>query len=261
MIRKSIFFVFLVCGVLVLAGCSSVDCSTLDTTYEKYSEVGGECVAKKIDRNVCGNSVPEEGEGYCSCPEDVQKSDPNLGCEGTKGDYLEKMCSDEDECVLKQNDKVVPQKKSVDFKNSDVYFKGDFVINVPFIINSEDDNKVSVELEYFKQIAKRSEIKDLTVKNLIIKNSNLIEFAEIVYNQKVTQGQGYTFRKKEFEIADTTKPEIKESLKAELIISYTIDRFNSRDELQVSEDKLETLVASLGSWRIINANHLLDDEE
>ncbi len=248
------------CGVLVLAGCSDVDCSTLDTTYEKYSEVDGECVAKKIERNVCGNGIPEDGENYCSCPNDVPESHPVLGCEGTKGDYLEKMCSDNDECVLKQNDKVVPQKKSIDFKNSDVHFKGDFIINVPFIINSEDDNKIGVELEYFKQIAKRAEIKDLTVKSLIIINSNSIEFAEIIYNQEVTQGQGYTFRKKEFEIADTTKPEIKESLKAELTISYKIDRFNSQGELQVSEDKLETLVAGLGSWTIINANHFPDDE-
>ena len=260
MIKKNIFFVFLVCFVLVFAGCSDVDCSTLDTTYEKYSEVDGECIAKKIDRDVCGNDIAEEGENYCSCSEDVPKSHPLLGCEGSKGDYLEKMCSD-DECVLKQNDKVVPQKKSIDFKNSDVHFKGDFIINVPFIINSEDDNKISVELEYFKQIAKGSEIKDLTVKNLIIKNSNLIEFAEIVYNQKVAQGQGYTFRKIEFDIADTTKPEIKESLRAELIISYTIDRFNSRGELEKSEDKIETLVGGLGFWTIINANHLPDDED
>lgn len=255
----SFFFVSL---LLILAGCSSnsQDCSSLDTTYQKYyfNSDSKECEAKTpIKQNVCGNGVIEESDkNYCNCPiddgGDIPKSHLEYGCDGDKGDYLSYMCSNKQTCVLTQNDKVISQTKSVEFKNSDIIFNGDFNINKPLIVNIEEDNEIKVDLEYFKTQTS-SKISNIFVKEMIIENSASIKFAEISYNEKLdTPKPAYSFTQKSFKIADTAKYLTKETLKVKLIIGYTKDTLDFKGEITKTENKIETLTASLGTWEIIN---------
>ena len=118
---KSLILIFFLSFILIFSSCSKAqDCSTQDTKYEKYqfnTDTKSCEVSKTIKKDICGNNVIEEGETYCNCKQDVIKSHPVLGCDGTLGDYLEKSCSEQNECILIQNNKVVEKTKSIELKN------------------------------------------------------------------------------------------------------------------------------------------------
>ncbi|MFC1800645.1 hypothetical protein ACFLYT_01170 [Nanoarchaeota archaeon] len=84
----------------MIAGCGGeckedVDCDD-DNGCTKDSCVKKECKSKKIPDCTCGNNQCEEakGETECSCVEDCGK------CDGKVGEYLQKSCDDEDQCVV-----------------------------------------------------------------------------------------------------------------------------------------------------------------
>ncbi|NQZ85030.1 MAG: hypothetical protein HRU03_04900 [Nanoarchaeales archaeon] len=258
--KTNIFFLILTLLTLTFAGCSKIpDCTELNTQYEKYqlNEDTTTCeLYKSVDKNSCGNGIAEEDndETFCNCAEDVPSSHPTLGCEGNKGEYLEYVCSAQETCELQQNNKVISQEKAVVFKNSDVTFRANFNINVPFILDIKDNNKISVNLEYFKGPASSSiKLRNLVVKEMVLKNSAAIIFGTQIYSEQLST-TGRKLQTKYFELAQTTRYETKESLQVELIVSYSRDIFDSKGELVKTEDKIETLKTSIGSWKIINPN-------
>ena len=256
---NSFIFIFLSFVTLILAGCGEdPDCSSNNTDYAKYTwdKESKECkLTTKLEKNVCGNSVIEDDENYCNCPNDVFKEHPELGCDGSIGEYLDNTCVNNRECVMTQNDKVISQIKSIDLKNSDVHFRADFTINSPYILNTDDENLVEVDIELFKFISTTNNIINIEVKELIVENSASINFATIDYNQAIASTPGTILRSKEFPLSQTDRYEKKESLKVELVVSYTKETISSSSgEVIKSEDKVESLKGSLGSWTIINPN-------
>lgn len=258
--KKNILFLLITSVVLLLAGCSKVpDCSEMDTTYEKYklnTETTTCELYKEIEKNQCGNGVVEEGnnEDFCSCPKDVAKTHPTLGCYGSKGEYLEYTCTQSETCELQQNNKVVEQTKSIDFKSSDITLRGEFSINTPFILDTVDNNKVTANLDYFKGPSSSSvKLRNVLVKELILKNSKGITFGTQDYNEQLS-ALGQNLRVKEFELSKTTSYQSSETLKAELVVSYIKDTYNSKGEVSKSEEKIETLKATIGTWDVINPN-------
>jgi hypothetical protein len=258
--KTNFLFLLFTLFTLIFAGCTKIpDCTLKDTTYEKYklNEETTTCeLYKEIEKNQCGNGISEPGndETSCNCPKDVSDSHPVLGCTGEVGDYLEYTCSEEKTCELKQTKKVVSQIKSVDLKNSDVTFRAYFDINVPFILDTFDDNKISVNLDYFKgPVSSSIKVKNLLVKEMILKSSKGIIFGTQNYEEQMTT-LGQKAKSKYFKLAQTTKYSTKESFTVELVISYTKDTYNTKGEISKSEEKIETLKISLGSWEIINPN-------
>lgn len=254
--RFNIFFIF-VLFALIFSGCSKEDCSLKDTTYKKYSydDTLKQCVVSKtIKENVCGNAVIETGETFCNCPKDVIQTHPTLGCTGTLGTYLEKGCSEEKMCVLKQNEKVVMQPKSVEFKNSDITFNTIFNLNLPYIQNSFDENKVEIEVKLFKLNTQSVNIKNIIVKEITFEDANSIILATAVYNEQIDMSK-YTLSKKVVEFSDVSKYEKKEAIKVKLVVTYDKEYLDSTGKVIKNENsKIETLIGSLGTWTIINPN-------
>ena len=245
---------------LFFSGCTKVPiCEEQNTPYIKYvldKETSKCIISEEIEKDVCGNGIAEESndETFCSCPEDVTKTHPTLGCKGEKGDYLEYRCSKQDKCELFQNAKIVNQIKSIEFKNTDLKFNVDFSIPSPFILDTLDNNVIKADLTYFKgSTSNLIKLSNIVVKELNLKNSAGIKFGENKYNEIVST-PGQKLNSKNFELAKTTKYFTTESLKSELVISYTKSIFNSKGEVTKTEQKIETLKASLGNWEIINPN-------
>jgi hypothetical protein len=259
--KFNFLFIVLALVTLVFAGCTKIpDCSEKDTTYEKYklNKETTTCeLYKEIEKNICGNGIveSENDETYCNCKKDVVKTHPKYGCDGEVGDYLEKTCSEETEtCELMQNNKVILQTKAVEFKNSDVTFRANFVINTPFILNTVDNNVITVNVDYFKNSAASSvKIRNLLVKEISLENTIGINYGTQLYNEQMTSF-GQKLKTKQFKIAQTTQYTSKQSLKSKLVISYTKDIYNTKGEITKSEEKIETLVSALGSWILINPN-------
>lgn len=258
--RSKLIFISFLSLLILLAGCSEeIDCSAQDTDYKKYGfdEEADQCVViRDIQRDVCGNGIAEDGETYCNCKKDVTKTHPLYGCDGQLGDYLEKSC-DRTECVLKQNNKVVDQTKSIELKNSDVEFKGEFTIKTPFIINSYDENKMDFSLELFKT-TDNYVIKDIVVKEMRLVNSQSLLLAKVDYNTKVPN-VGYELPRKQFSLSDTSKYSSRESLRVTLVVQYVKDVYSSSGEFLRSENHIEELTSSLGTWEIINPNLYEED--
>lgn len=253
--RKAILLILL----LLLGACSSssstADCSSQDTPYVKYTYDSDTklCVVKKtVQKDFCGNSIAEDGENYCNCPSDVSKTHPQFGCSGSQGDYLEKTCNSNQQCVFLKNNKVVEQTKKVQIDNSDVVFDALFKIDVPFITNTEDDNRIAVELTYFNNGDNRN-IRDLVVRELTLENSKLILLSQANYNEPAGD-LGHRFTPKYLEIQSPTQYSSKEAIKVKLVVSYTKETLNSAGEITKTEEKLETLSTSIGTWEVINPN-------
>lgn len=262
--KTNFLFLIITATLLLLSGCTKIpDCSEKDTTYEKYklNEETTTCdLYKEIERNSCGNGIYEEDndETSCNCPQDVPQSHPKA-CSGSYGDYLEKSCTEQDTCELQQNKKVVTQTKSVDLKNTDLTFRANFGISTPFILNTIDDNKITVNLDYFKGPTSSSvKLRNIVVKEMILKNNGGITFGTQNYGEQITS-IGQKTQTKYFELSQTPEYESKENLKVELIVSYTKDTYNSAGEVLRSEEKIETLKVAIGTWVIINPNFEVED--
>ncbi len=254
--KFNIFFIF-VLFLLIFSGCSKEDCSLKDTTYKKYSydETSKTCVVSKtIKENVCGNTIIEDKETFCNCPKDVIKTHPTAGCTGTLGTYLEKSCSEEKTCVLKQNEKVVMQPKSVEFKNSDFTINGVFNLNLPYIQNTYDDNKIEIELKLFKVNTQSVNIKNIIVKEVTFEDANAILLGTVVYNEEIDMAKS-SLSKKSIAFSDVSKYEKKEAIKIKMVVTYNKEFLDSTGKVTKTETaKIETLTGSLGTWTIINPN-------
>lgn len=265
--KTNILFLLLLSTMLIFSGCGDpIDCSDSDTDYLKYNldEETDECVVyKEIEENECGNGVAEadNDETFCNCPKDVKKTHPVLGCDGELGDYLEKSCSAEKTCELTQNKKVISQEKSIDFKHADSTFRADFKINTPFILNTDDSNSIKLDLSYFKGPTSTSiKVKDMIVKEVTLESSKGITYGTQTYNERVNV-LGQKLQSKEFHLSETRTYESKESLKANLVISYTKEIYSYTGEVTKSEAKIEEITVSLGSWTIINPNFYEKSED
>lgn len=252
---KYFFSILFLSILLIFSGCSKEDCSTLDTTYKKYGfdEEQDKCIIiKSIEENKCGNGIAEESDGgACKCPKDVALTHPKFGCSGTLGDYLDKACV-KNECVYSQNDKVIEQTKSIEMKNSDVVLESRVSLNTPFILNSADNNKIKYEVSLVKFPSTSSNIKDLTVKEIKIENSNGLLLGSVDVNQKLaTIGSSVS---KQIEISDTNKYSTTDTIKTKLTISYTKEYLDSKGTVTKTENKIETIVGTVGKYEIINPN-------
>ncbi len=250
---KSFFLIIIASFLILLSGCSEPDCSSQDTTYTKYTldEESGLCLPTQIPKDVCGNGIIEDDETYCSCAKDVDKKTPEIGCDGELGEYLEKTCQ-KDQCILTQNEKVIEQTKTIEFKNSDLTIEGKFIINNPLILNTNDKNGIQTSLSLFKTSSTYN-IKNINVKELKIENSKNIEFGFEEYNQQFSK-VGDKLETRKISLADTADYETKESLKVKIVVSYTKETLNSANEVSKSEEKIETLSGSLGYIPLINPN-------
>lgn len=252
---KILLSILFLSTLVLLSGCSKqIDCSTQDNTYQKFTwdDTLESCVVSKtIPKNQCGNEVAEDGETYCNCPKDVTKAHPKLGCLGTVGNYLEKACDEKQECVLFQNDKVIEESKSLEFKNSDVIIEARTSVNTPFIINSADNNKIIIDLTLFKFPVATTNIKNLVIKELKIENSKGVLMGNAQYEEELTN-IGDKASTKNIKLSDTTKYTTTDTYKMKLIISYTKESLDRDGNVIKTEDKIETLVASLGKYEVIN---------
>ncbi len=257
--KKIFSFLFLLILVIFISGCgtSEEDCKKLDTTYKKYylDEESGECLYKTLKKDICGNGVIEEGETYCNCPKDVDKSNPKLGCDGVLGDYLEKTCNKETKkCEYFQNNKVVLETKVLEFKNSDIIIEGEFKLNRPFIINSADNNVLSVKLSLFNILeSSNKKITNIKVKSISIINGKNILFGNFDFNKNLNN-IGDELPEAKIKLNDISSYKSRENLKIKLVISYIKTYIGSNGEITKTENKVETLSQSLGYWEIINPN-------
>jgi len=253
---KSLLFLFVILSLLFFSGCSDVDCTKKDTTYEKYSfsEQEDKCViSSRIEKDECGNGIAEDGETYCNCKKDVSKTHPEFGCDGDIGDYLEKSCNDDTkECDLFQNKKVIEEEKSLQFKNSDVIFDVRVTLMNPFILNSADKNKIKVDISLFKLPSISNNIKNIVIKEFKIENSQGVLLGNKVYNEQISN-IGDKVSTVEIALNDIKKYSSLETLRVKLDVSYTKDTI-SRGEVVKTEDKIETLISSIGRVEIINPN-------
>lgn len=261
--KKLSIFLVLILSLFIFSGCSEeIDCSSQDTDYLKYKldEETQTCIiSKEIPKNKCGNGVAEDGEAYCNCPDDVLKDDSKFGCEGTKGDYLEKSCDEfTKSCVLTQNDKVVEETKSLEFKNSDLVFNAKAVYNSPFILNIAKENTVKFDISLLKFASIAKKYKNIFVKELRVEDSKSNILASIDYNEQITS-VGDKLSIKEIGFADTKEYELKNSLKLRLVVSYDVEYYDKEGYLLRTEPKIETLSASLSKFWILNPNFYEDE--
>ena len=172
--KKTLFF--LVMFFIVFAGCSSEkDCNSMNTDYTTYSydEELDKCVlVDEIERDICGNSVQEEGETYCNCPSDVKDKDVPIeegGCSGNKGEFLSYYCNDEtNDCELRVTDKVKQNSKLISLRaGSDVEFEATVEYYFPFMIDRHN-----VEIDVLLKKFKNSE--DLKVKNINLRKVYIV---------------------------------------------------------------------------------------
>lgn len=251
--KKKLFFLFLI-SFFLISGCGShEDCSLKDSTYVKYSwnDDIGKCIAKKIQKNLPNNGIIEEGETYCNAPKDVPKDHPEFGCSGTLGKYLEKKCVN-DECVLTQNKLVKDITKELEFKNSDLILKGKFKLKTPFILNTQDNNKVSVSLSFFNEVSPVKKVSNLKIKKLMILNSASEILIEHPFEKILPKIESST-KTVNLPLAETTAYDKRESLKVQLVISYFLTIYDSKGEVLKGPDEIKTtLTSSIGYWNIIN---------
>jgi hypothetical protein len=250
--KKTITIFLILLTLVIVSGCSEEDCSAKDTTYEKFTwdEDLKECISRKIEQNKCGNSVAEEGENYCNCPQDVSREHPKYGCSGNLGEYLEKSCNTDNECILTQNTKVVEEVKAIQLRNNDIFLDGIFTFNKPFILNTEDKNKLKVEISFLKEASTSKKIRNLAVSEIrIIADTRMAGNA--IYNENLEKIAD-RLSVKYIPLADIDRYDKTSTVKAELLVSYTVDSLDSKGEVIKTEEKIETLTGALGRIDFIN---------
>lgn len=260
---KYIISVFFLSLMLILAGCGEeIDCSKQDTDYKKYGldEASDTCViVETIRQDVCGNGIAEEGESFCNCPKDVVKDHPDYGCDGTLGDYLEKTCSEKNECVLTQNKKVADETKSLQIKNRDIIFETKVTLPKPFILTGDkdseikvdEDNKIDIDISYFNIIPENTNIVDLTIKEIKIENTGSVILGNLDVNEKLSK-VGDKLDTKSISLSSTNEYKKIENVIVKFEISYTKETLNKDGSLYKSEFIPTSLTLGLGKFEIIN---------
>lgn len=253
--------IFLILGILISAfifsSCSEPDCTGSNTVYKTYTydkELKVCVVSKEIPKDKCGNKIKEDGETFCNCPTDVEKSNKEFGCQGNYGDYLSYQCDDfSKECVLAENDKVIEETKSLQFKNSDMIFDAKAVYDSPFLLNAHEENKFKISISLFNFLGSGKQYKNILVKELKVKDSNSNLLGEIIYNQGVSK-IGDNLNIMETSFSDTKSYDFTTTLKLELIVSYTVDYLDRYGEVTKTENRVETFSASISKFKVINPN-------
>lgn len=243
---------------LLFSGCSKLpDCSTQDTTYEKYTlnEQTSQCeLSQKIEKDICGNGIAEASndENYCNCPKDVSKTHPKLGCDGTKGDYLEKTCSDQNKCELMQNSKVISQKKTIDMEEDYLHFKADITLNSPFIQNTIDENKMNFDLSLYNMNTYDTiKLKDIVVTELNIIDNLGFNIARVTYNEKIdTVGQ--KLQAKQIELSPINEYQKITPFTFKLGIKYAENIVDDEGVLVETKNQIKELEGYLDDWTILN---------
>lgn len=247
---KSIFFLFLLSVTLLLfSGCGDEIpiCSEQDTTYTKYlwDEDIEECiVSKEITENVCGNGIKEDGETYCSCPDDVSNKELPIdqgGCSGNKGDFLEYKCSDETkQCELKITEKVKKISKLLTLKSGSSFaIDGQVNYFVPFM---KDRHTVDIDF-MLKNILDTPDIK---IKDLTIRKVYLVTQANELLGEK-------TIDKKFKDLYDNFKTSI--SLDSFSIDTFNVDMRNTNLKVLISYTK-ETYSKTDGVYSLSKSENL-----
>ncbi|MDA3855867.1 MAG: hypothetical protein PF569_06395 [Candidatus Woesearchaeota archaeon] len=256
---KNLIFISLIISLIFISGCGSdIDCSLEDTTYKKYKfdEDTNECVIdKSIPQNSPTNGVIEDGETYCNAPEDVPKDHPDedLGCDGNLGEYIDKVCNEQKECVFTQNEKVVENTISKELKNSDIVFDVRTNYNEPYILNTDDENNIELDITLFKFPQSSVNIKNIIVQEIKLEDSYSKLLGNIEYNEKISK-IGDKLPTKKISLSDTTRYESSQSVKVKLIVTYTKETLDRDGKIIKTEDKIETLIESLPKITIINPN-------
>lgn len=261
---KSTFLIIILVSIfLIIAGCSSeVDCSEQDTQYETYelNEETGECeLAEELERDVCGNGVKEEGETYCNCEEDVDQQHPEDGCYGEVGEYLEKACSSQNQCVVEENSKVTSQTKQLEFRNGDFTIKGEFTLDDPYITSDDLSNEVDISLELFETSQDRN-IKDIRVESVQFFNRDDIKLAESSIEQMFGE-EGSSIEPDSVLLQPLTQREDDISLRVTIPVRYTVEYLDNNGGIERTEQKTEDMRESLGTWTFINPEFIEEEEE
>ena len=105
----------------------------------------------------------------------------------------------------------------------------------------------------FKFPSTSSHISNVLVKEMKIENSAGVLLASVIYNEELS-GIGEKLSTNKISLGDTKKYYSKDSLKMKLDVSYTKESLDSKGEVTKTENKIETLTASLGRVEIINPN-------
>ncbi len=259
---KSKFLVLIILIlVFLLSSCGKkeVDCSSYNTNYKKYSydEESKECVlVEEIEKDICGNGVIEEGETYCNCEKDVPKDHETLGCNGSKGEYLEYSCNENKECVLLPNEKVVNMNKKLEgIRNNDLELDVNLKYTEPFITNLKERNSVlEIDIQLYK---KDPNVKNLKVESIEILDEDNIQLGKTILNTLLSFDNKIS---KKFKFTEGLK-EFKEEKNIEVVITliYQYEKYDRDGNIIETLDKKERLSGRLYRIPIINAK--LDPEE
>ncbi len=253
---KSLFLIILLAGIIALGGCSSEkkDCSNYGDQYHIYSynKDTGKCELIRVIKKGCGNGIIEEDENACNCPEDVNLNDPEHGCSGTKGDYLNKECKNK-KCVLVPNDNVVETTKTLNIKDSYLNFIVEITADKPYITNSFKDSIMKIKINLFDTKEGISDVKIEAIR-VIDSYSNLLGSSETPITIKESESITKTLKLNPY--SDFYK---KTKVRVELYVSYKLHKYDSQgNEIYVSDQK-SILKGDLGYWDFINAK--IDQEE
>ncbi len=256
---KKIFIFILIISTIFISACGKEpDCTQQDTTYQKYryDKEQGKCILyKQIEQNKCGNGIKEKGETYCNCPADVQKTDATVGCNGNLGDYLSKTCDDfKKECILSENSKVISEQKTVEFKLTDLMFRGTISYKTPLIINIETENMVKMDLTLIDITnTDNKKIENIYVKELRIEDPSSKVLGKMSFNTKL-KNIGESLPLAQTQIFDTQKYETKQTIRLKLDVNYDVVSFDKEGKETKREQKIQTITTSLAGFTIINPN-------
>lgn len=246
-------FLLLVPILILLSGCGEdPDCSENNTDYVtyKYDAESESCVvASTVQKDVCGNSIIEEGENYCNCAKDVSVSHPILGCEGSVGDYVEKVCRSE-VCVYDVNSKVVSQTKIIDFQGEGIGFKGEIKLGNPLVFNTYTPSTIELTIEpSFIAESDTYKLKNIKVNSLEILDESQTKLADINYGE-IIEGFDTSITKK-FELEPINRYNQEVTLIMYFSVTYDAEIYDGIGTLVRTDTKRETVSGGLG-WSAIN---------
>ena len=259
---------FIAIILFVIAGCSSElpDCSEQDTKYVNYSydENEEKCVvSNKLDKDVCGNGIKEEGETYCGCPEDVRKDAPieEGGCSGDKGEFLSYQCSQENSCELKVTEKVKENSKLLEFRQGgDFSFDAEVFYNTPFMV---DRHEVKLEI-MLKDILNNENVK---VKDLkIVKAYIVTQDDELLGSKTIDTGYSSKFETHEFSVPvdkfsfETFNKELR-NVFLRLLITYKKETYNDDELYRTDNEDSQVQDIFENNFKLINPENKNEEVE
>jgi len=239
------FYMIIALGIMVvLAGCASeeLNCSDKNSDYKKYrlNAKGDVCeLYKEINKDECGNGIPEDDETYCNCNSDV-KNDVDIkdgGCSGSLSNYLEYACdSGINECVLKVTDNVKKMSKQVEVAEGS-RFSFDAKVNYfePFIMGGRHD----FEVEFFvKEIMDTDSKKVRDIKlikvDIVDKDDNVLATKRVSYDIDA-KFEEFKFMLNNEAISIDSFDHIFKGIRIKTVVSYVEDTY-SGGNLRRSEE-------------------------